>query len=323
MKKLSVLILITVLLLQLCCPFASAAGKVYCKYCGRQIDDDSLFCSYCGKKLKTDDAPAQASAQPSSPSPSPAPAQPSPTPLFFAAGQFYNAEEGTVKVYTVQYSAGKILAGAEKNRDSMLDYGNDAFVYKSGDYYHVMTGKFRSFDEAQYYLGLVRNIKGADDGFLTAIFLPEYAVIDFENVYSKSGFSAKEPAGGSARWSAWFPQGFESYDSGDNSWLRYNSEQAMSVYITQEEICATSVKSREKILSDAFSSEKSCHSSISDAYIKDNFFDVTGYDGSYIYYTRGIVTSEVFYTISFNYPIVNRRWCDPNLSSICASFSTF
>lgn len=320
MKKLSVLLLIFVILLELCCPLASAAGKQYCKYCGMQIDDDSVFCKFCGKKLISESTPAPVTIPTPAPKPTPVP---SPVSSGFARGQFYNADDGTVKVYTVQYSAGKILAGAEKNRDSMLDYGNDAFIYKKGDYYQVMTGKFRSYDDAQDYLNLVRNIKGADDGFLTAVFLPESAVIDFENAYSRAGFSANNIHSASQRWSAWFPQGFESYDSGDNSWLLYNNEQSMSVYITQEEICATSAKSREKILSDAFYSEKSCHSNITDSYIKDNHFDVTGYDGYYIYYTRGIVTSEMFYTISFNYPTANRRYCDPNLESICASFTTF
>ena len=24
---------------------------MYCKYCGKQIDDDSVYCRYCGKKV--------------------------------------------------------------------------------------------------------------------------------------------------------------------------------------------------------------------------------------------------------------------------------
>lgn len=326
MKRTFALVLIAVILLQLCIPSALAAGKHYCKYCGGQIDDDSIFCSHCGKKLVSDSVPAPA-ATPAPvftpvPTSAPAPAQTS-APVSFARSQYYNADDGTVKVYTVQYSAGDILAGAVKNRDSMLDYGNDAFIYKKGDYYHIMTGKFRDYEEARDYLRLVRNIKGADDGFIATVYLPEQAVAEFESVYAQSGFSSADAHDGTLRWSAWFPQGFDCYDSGENSRLYYNSEQSMSVVITQEEICATSPKSRDKILNYAFEAEKACHSNIKDSSVKDNHFDVTGYDGSYIYYTRGIVTSEMFYTISFSYPVSNRRWCDPNLESICAGFRTF
>lgn len=28
----------------------TAAGEIYCKYCGTPIDDDSVFCKKCGKK---------------------------------------------------------------------------------------------------------------------------------------------------------------------------------------------------------------------------------------------------------------------------------
>lgn len=24
---------------------------MYCKYCGKKIDDDSLFCQYCGRRI--------------------------------------------------------------------------------------------------------------------------------------------------------------------------------------------------------------------------------------------------------------------------------
>ncbi len=34
---------------------------MYCKYCGKEIDDDALFCKYCGKSLK---GPAQGEEQP-------------------------------------------------------------------------------------------------------------------------------------------------------------------------------------------------------------------------------------------------------------------
>lgn len=29
---------------------------MYCKYCGKKIDDDSIFCSYCGKNISKNSA---------------------------------------------------------------------------------------------------------------------------------------------------------------------------------------------------------------------------------------------------------------------------
>ena len=242
----------------------------------------------------------------------------------YSYGQFYYADCGTTKVYTIQFSAGPYLSGAEKNRDSMLDYGNDAFVYSKNDYYYIMTGKFRSYSDAQSYLNSVKYIKGAEDGYITTAYLPEYAVCDFENVYySCSSYGSYDYSyGSSPRWSTWFPNGFECYEDG-NSWWYYNSDYDMNVTISQEEICATSKKSRDAILSNAYYSEKSCHGYVTESYLNDTSFDITGYDGSYIFYVRGIITKDMFYTISFDYPTANRRYCDSALEDICACFYTF
>lgn len=243
----------------------------------------------------------------------------------YASGQFYCADWGTTDVYTIQFSAGRNLGGAEKNRDSMLDYGNDAFVYSKDDYYYIMTGKFRSYSDAKSYLNSVKNIKGAEDGYITTVCLPEDAVNDFESVYfcSSRTFSPPyNPRRNSPRWSTWIPDGFECYED-DNCWCFYNDRYDMSVVISQEEICATSQKSRDAILSDAYYSEEACHSFIIDCCLDDSTFDMTGYDGSNVFYVRGIITKEMFYRISFDYPKVNRRYCDAALEDICACFYTF
>jgi len=33
-------------------------NKVYCRYCGRQIDEDATFCTYCGKKQNVSKKPS-------------------------------------------------------------------------------------------------------------------------------------------------------------------------------------------------------------------------------------------------------------------------
>lgn len=242
----------------------------------------------------------------------------------YASGQYYNADCGSTKVYTIQFSAGPNLSGAEKNRDSMLDYGNDAFVYCNNDYYYIMTGKFRSYSDAQSYLNSVKYIKGAEDGYITTIYLPEYAVSDFENVYySCSSYSNYNYCyGSSPRWSTWIPNGFECYEY-DNCWWYYNSCYEMSISITQEEICATSQKSRDAILSNAYYNEKSYHGRVTESYLDDSSFDITGYDGCDIFYVRGIVTKEMYYTISFEYPSSNWRTCNSIVEDVCACFYTF
>lgn len=244
--------------------------------------------------------------------------------LSYASDQFYYADWGTTNVYTVQFSAGKNVGSAEKNRDHMLDYGNDAFVYYKNDFYYDMTGKFRSYSDAKSYLKSVQKIMGAEDGFITSVDLPENAVCDFENIYyaSNSNISSYYSGTGSRRWSTKFPYGFDCY-AYDDIWTYYNKDYQMKVVISQQEICATSKKSRDAILSNAYETERSAHSSVTWDQLEDETFDVTGYNGSDIYYVRGVISEDMFYTIRFEYPEKNRLYCDSVLENVRDRFSTF
>ncbi len=95
------------------------------------------------------------------------------------SGDFFRAsEENTVKVYTVQFSAGPSFSGAERNRSKMMSYGYQSFVYKKNLMYRVMTGAFWSEEEAKKYCEQIHQNTDQQDAYVTTALLPEWYVAE-------------------------------------------------------------------------------------------------------------------------------------------------
>lgn len=263
----------------------------------------------------------------------------------YTPAQYYVYDEYGTKVYTVQFSAGEVLQGAEKNRDAMLAAGYDAFVYKQGAVYYIMSGKFRSYADANSYRSKVEKVKGAEDGFITFAMLPEWAVTDFESAYygmpaiflnDAASFGAgkgdyRQSNGnpllsGAYRdwsdygWSISIPSSFSVYDESSEHRLYYHYDYDMAVEISWEPVAAQSAKSREAILSSDYESELKKHQRVTYDALHDDYFTATGFDGDYVFYIRGILKGSTYYRMSFCYPAANKGWCDPLLESIRDSF---
>ena len=52
------------------------------------------------------------------------------------------------------------------------------------------------------------------------------------------------------------------------------------------------------------------------------WFELSGYEGEYIYYIRCKLANHAFYTIWFYYPTRNRRVCDRVVEQVCRDFTT-
>ena len=105
------------------------------------------------------------------------------SPWSFDGDQYYKHSSDRTKVYTVQVSAGYNRSGAEKRRDQMLKAGYDSFLYKKGDVYRVMCGKFHSRDDAQIYLDSILATTDREDAYITSARLPNSAIDRFEEIY--------------------------------------------------------------------------------------------------------------------------------------------
>ena len=259
----------------------------------------------------------------------------------YSPDQYYVQDDTAEKVYTVQFSAGEVLQGAEKNRDTMLSCGYDAFVYKEGNLYCIMSGKFRSYADANKYRSELEKVKGAEDGYITYASLPTWAVTEFETVYYGNMPSIfldqPEKAGVQANtanplindyytdrsdlgWSISVPSSFRLYTEGDGFRTYYNYNYDMAVRVSWESVAASSAQSYERILSADYNAELRKHREVTYDALHDDYYTATGYDGDYIFYVRGILKNSRFYHLEFYYPTVNRYYCDPTLESIRDSF---
>ncbi len=111
-----------------------------------------------------------------------------PAALAFDAGQYYVADTGLTMIYTVQVAATRYVDGAEALRDGMLKRGFDSFIYRYNDTYRIMCGKFRDYTEAENYRQLIFEVT-ADypDAYVNKAWLPEWAIVSFENAYRDWG----------------------------------------------------------------------------------------------------------------------------------------
>lgn len=55
---------------------------------------------------------------------------------------------------------------------------------------------------------------------------------------------------------------------------------------------------------------------------KTNWFELSCYDGDFIYYIRCAKANEAIYYVWFSYPTENRKICDKIVEQVCADFST-
>ena len=98
------------------------------------------------------------------------------------SGPFYRGNAGdTVKVYTVQFSAGTSFSGSERNRDKMIAQGYPAFVYKVNLSYRDMTGMFFDSAAAQSYCDIIKANTDQKDAIVGTAQLPSAAAYDFLN----------------------------------------------------------------------------------------------------------------------------------------------
>ena len=118
----------------------------------------------------------------------------------YPVDQYYKAADGGVEVYTVQFSAGENWDGAVAARDKMLARGYDAFLYQADEVYRIMAGKFRkeNYADAKAYRDAIREVPGRENAYLTRVYLPDWAIEEFEAVYygGSTGAEASEQATG-------------------------------------------------------------------------------------------------------------------------------
>ena len=98
----------------------------------------------------------------------------------FAEEQYYEENTGLTWVCTVQVSAGKNWSGAVRRRDQMLSAGYDGFIYRTGDLYRVMCGKFRDLADAESYCRDIIANTDRSDAYVTNACLDEASVRAFE-----------------------------------------------------------------------------------------------------------------------------------------------
>ena len=98
--------------------------------------------------------------------------QVTPTGLYFKESSPY-----TVKVYTVQFSAGTSFPASERNRDAMNStYGYTSFVYEVNDNYRIMTGAFSAYRDAENYCSEIKRNTDQNDAYVTTAWLPSGAL---------------------------------------------------------------------------------------------------------------------------------------------------
>lgn len=103
----------------------------------------------------------------------------------YTDGQYYEADESLIYVYTVQVSAGPNQSGAERTRAEMLAAGFDCFLYSVDDGFRIMCGKFQDVGNAYRYCELIKKKTERDKAYVTGAYLPESALEDFVANYKQ------------------------------------------------------------------------------------------------------------------------------------------
>ncbi len=106
-------------------------------------------------------------------------------PYTYPDGQFYEADESQVYVYTVQIAAGPNIHGAERLRTELLDKGFDCFIYEADGLYRIMCGKFADIVNATSYCALIQKKTEREDPYISNAYLPQSAIDEFNECWKK------------------------------------------------------------------------------------------------------------------------------------------
>lgn len=97
--------------------------------------------------------------------------------------QYFEAEEGTTEVYTVQLAASGLVGDSASLRKSLLEAGLDGFVLHMNGRCYVMSGKFDTEEEARTYREAVNTLMNRTGSLVVKAKVPEDAVENFRENY--------------------------------------------------------------------------------------------------------------------------------------------
>ena len=101
----------------------------------------------------------------------------------------------------------------------------------------------------------------------------------------------------------------------------YDCAQDMQISLSESSVDVYPVAAGDLVDVMYSSYKRELPKAVYDAKEKD-WFELSGYDGNYIYYIRCKMANQAFYTVWFCYPTRNRRVCDRIVEQVCADFST-
>jgi hypothetical protein len=101
----------------------------------------------------------------------------------YPAGQYFEADTGLTKGFTVQVSSADDLQSAEARRDAMLALGYDSYIYHVDGKYRTMCGKFRTTEGAKQYRDHICAHTDRTGAYLTNVYLPDWAYTEFGKLF--------------------------------------------------------------------------------------------------------------------------------------------
>ena len=110
--------------------------------------------------------------------------------MFPAAGaeyikdQYFEAEDGTEEVYTVQLAASSLIKDSCALRDKLLAEGLDGFVLHQNQKCCVMSGKFATREDAQQYSEVVNYRMKMTSAAVVKVSVPAEAAENFREEYA-------------------------------------------------------------------------------------------------------------------------------------------
>ncbi len=109
----------------------------------------------------------------------------------YPADQYFEKNTDLTKGVGVQIVAYKDLNAARTLRDKMLELGYDCYIYHQDDHYRLMCGKFRDSETAKHYRDYICSHTDRTGAYLTNVYLPEWAYVEFEQIYATDPFNTQ------------------------------------------------------------------------------------------------------------------------------------